>query len=81
MFSPYKPPLRPFSAIVRDYVSLRPYARFSGSAAPLMSMNPLNYSGGNTSDLFAVQNAARFAESQRVSGTNALLLRDPSMIL
>jgi hypothetical protein len=81
MFSPYKPPLRPLSVIVRDYVATSAYRRFTGSAGPMISMNPLNYAGGDVAPLFAVQDAARFAESQRVSGTNALLLRDPSMIL
>lgn len=76
LHSPYRLPLVPFQHLRDSHLLARATPMFMGD--PVYSGDPLAYVGRQDVPLAGSQNMVR---DQRISGMNAVLWRDPSMIL
>lgn len=78
MFHPSKPWRRGLSAILNDHLT---GAILRDTALPITyALNPLDYAANATAG-DPLKGGRGFVSDQRASGLNAVLWRDPSMIL
>jgi len=80
MFHPSKPWKMGFAATLNFHNLAKLEKRFTGSAAKPYPLNPFAYVG-DIAGAAMLPGAASLVTDQRISGMNALLLSDPSLIL